>query len=161
MTYAQSINREIERQVQELRVLRDALASTPLPQPGTSAWDAREILLHLIGAIREMPNDLKASAPAPQTVVASRQPGGRYVDIPEIWTASDAAAALLQQLDAIAEAVRDLDDEALGRPATVMDGAGNPIPNVSIGLVVRHGLREHFDEHVAQLREALAPARPG
>jgi hypothetical protein len=161
MTYAESISQQIDHQVQELGVIRDALAVTPVPQPGTGGWDAREILLHLIGATKEIPDDLLQPATGRKGGVAERQPGGEYFDIPEIPTAAHAADALLKQLGVLRRAVRDLDDEVLQRPVTVMGGDGHPIPNVPIWLVVRHALAEHFDEHMTQLREAVAPVHGG
>jgi hypothetical protein len=157
MAFSESISRQIAHQTHELRAIRDTLAVTALPQPGAGGWDAREILLHLIGATKEIPNDLMNPAAGDDVAAAPRQPGGEYVDIPEIPTAMHAADALLKQLGNLAEAVRHLDDEVLQRTVTVMGGDGHPIPNVPIGLVVRHALTEHFDEHMTQLRKAVAP----
>jgi len=156
LTYADSLLRVIEQRKQELRALEGRLRAAQ-SHPGSHEWDAREVLLHLIGATQGMPDDLRGAAPG----VAPRQPGGRYIERPELASALDASALLLEQLDAIADAVRVLDDDALSRRVTLSDGDGNPLPDVPIGLVVRHGLTEHFDEHLTQVRAALASGGAG
>ena len=159
MTHAESISRQIEHQMHALRSIRAALAETVSSLAASDTWDAREILLHLIGATKEIPNDLKQSIAGDAGAAAPRQTGGEYDDIPEVRTAMHAADALLRQLGMLAEAVHDLEDEELERPVTVMNADGHAIPNVPIGLIVRHALTEHFDEHMAQLREAVGPSQ--
>jgi hypothetical protein len=150
MPHAESLAGHIERRQGELRSLAAKL-DQPLALSG-SDWDPREILLHLLGATRGSADDLRlALGGRPEQ--PPRQAGGQYIDIPELATASEAADALLSALSELRESVRMLDDEALGRRVTI-EIAGTGPADVPIGLVLRNGLTAHFDEHIAQLREA-------
>jgi hypothetical protein len=129
----------------------DALTNPSGAESRAGGWDGREILLHLLGAAKNISLDLQRSSPADAAV--ARQSGGAYVDVPELRTVEEAGAALIDRLGAIAATLRDLDDAALKASVSVTLGDGGTA-EVPIGIVVRHGLTEHFDEHLAQLRVA-------
>jgi hypothetical protein len=150
VSHADSILRQIDRQRRALRTFEAGLRDAP-STPGDHTWNAREILLHLIGVTRQIPDDLMDAGSS----VEARQPGGTYFDISEVRTASDAGAVLVRQLDRVADTVRRLDDDALSRTVKITNRDGLMAADVPIGLVVHHALTQHFDEHLAQLRDAL------
>jgi hypothetical protein len=153
MTHVESLTRHIERQQREIASLLAKLDGTSTAASGDSSWNAREVLLHLLGATQRSVDDLRqALGDAPAS--SQRQAGGGYVDMPELTSEADVASALLRALDDVRDSMRDLDDETLGRHVTVTIADAGPV-QVPIGLVLRNGLTAHFDEHVAQLREAL------
>jgi hypothetical protein len=156
MTYAESICSQIARRSTDLASLSDALARSSVLDAPSDEWSAREILLHLIGASSVIPEHIALAVANDNLPLASNQRGGAYLDVAGIDTASGAAAVLQQRLAAIASAVDGLDDETMRRLVTITPSEGEPIPNVPIGLVVRHAVTEHFDEHMAQLREVLS-----
>jgi hypothetical protein len=133
-----------------------ALARSSASTTGQNEWTPREILLHLVGAMSVIPEHIRLAITDDNPRLESSQRGGEYVDVRAIDTASGAAAALQQRLAEIAAAVLGLDDATLQRPVTVTPSEGDPMPNLPIGLVVRHAVTEHFDEHMAQLRDALS-----
>jgi hypothetical protein len=118
---------------------------------GTDAWNARETLFHLLGSVEAARGNIADTAGSWRPV----QAGGEYIDRPEIATATDACAALISSLDALSDDLQRLDDQALARPITVVDADQGEMAGVPVGLAVRHLLTEHFNEHMAQLREAL------
>jgi hypothetical protein len=150
MTHAESITRHIDRQERVLRSLQHGLKPASGPRQRETEWDAREILLHLLGAVGRTFEDLQASRGHEPSGV--RQRGGEYVERPELVTATEVAEALARSLDQIRAELRDMDDNALERPVTIGGEESNVVP---IGLVVRHGLTDHFDEHLAQLRGVM------
>jgi hypothetical protein len=152
MTRAASLIGHIERQQREIRSLLPRLRAASVRNSDRSAWNSREVLLHLLGAARRSADDLRLSLGA-ESGVEQRQAGGEYVDVPGLTTPSDVAVALVRALDDMHASIRGLDDDALGRAITISLDAGPT--EVPIGLMLRHGVAEHFDEHIAQLREAL------
>ena len=150
MSHADSLIRQIERQQKALRELRGAMSASRSTAAGTD-WDPREILLHLLGTTRDLTDNLRH----PGAEVVTQQAGGEYNDAPELTTAAEACDALIQRLDAMIADVRGLDDAALSRSIALPGTAGALVSAAPIGLVVRQGLTDHFDEHIAQLREAL------
>ncbi len=154
MTYAESIIGQIDRQDRELRSLLAKLDDAPIRSRDDSAWSAREVLLHLLGATRRSVDDLRAALG--ESTQFERQAGGEYTDVPGLATAADVAGELLRALDTMRELVRDRSDGALARSISVSIGEADPV-SVPIGLVLRAGLTTHFDEHVGQLRGALGP----
>jgi hypothetical protein len=150
MTHATSLLRSIAGQREALVGLQGALRVER--KTGDDSWNARETLLHLLGSVEAARGNVAGTAGSWLAV----QAGGEYVDRPEVETAPDACAALLRELDALGDDLRHLDDQALARPIAVSDGDFGQLADVPVGLAVRHLLTEHFDEHVAQLREALA-----
>jgi hypothetical protein len=155
MTHAESITRHIDRQERALRSLQHALNAASGSRQRETEWDAREVLLHLLGAVSRTFDDLRASRG--QVPTGARQRGGEYVDRPDLVTPSEVVEALAQSLERVRAELRDMDDDALQRPVTIGGDGSNAVP---IGLVVRHGLTDHFDEHIAQLRDVLG-VRPG
>jgi hypothetical protein len=152
MAYGDSLARVAERQCEALRALEGGLATAVPAVAGDGSWDAREILLHLLGATREMPADLVGG----REELISGQTGGQYNDVPELARAAEVLEALVRQLTRIAHVARGVDDPALSRSVSVGDGSGGQV-TAPVGLVVRHRLTAHFDEHIAQIREGLTP----
>jgi hypothetical protein len=153
VTYAESIERLIQHQRRELSAVLQELARCTDSPVDSSGWSPREILLHLIGATRQLPADLRNCARGGQATAPRLQPGGAYVDVPDLHTEQEAGAALLHVLDEIAEASSGLDDAILSTLVKV--SGSSDVPNEApVGLVVRHALTVHFDEHLAQLRVA-------
>lgn len=150
MTHAKSLLGHIARQREAVAGLNGSLQVARRTGDGDS-WDARETLLHLLGSVEAARGNVADTAGTWRAV----QAGGAYVDRPEVDTAADACAALLRELDALGDDLRRLDDEALGRPIDVLDGDRGDVTGVPVGLAVRHLVTEHFDEHLAQLREVL------
>ena len=153
MTHAESLTGHIERQQREIRSVLAKLDATSAVGSGGSSWNAREILLHLLGATRRSADDLR-QARGESAEATQRQAGGEYVDVPSLATAHEVAFALLHTLDEMRDSMLVLDDEALGRRVTI-EIAGTGPADVPIGVVLRNGLTAHFDDHVAQLRELL------
>jgi hypothetical protein len=151
MAHSESIIRHLDRQNDNLQSTLDLLSAAK-PRVQSSRWDAREILLHLLGATSHFTGALRESSGA----IGSLQRGGDYLDRADLPTAADVAHALLAVLRDIRSAVGALDDRALERTVAISQGDAGGTVNAPLGLVVRQGLTEHFDEHVAQLREALA-----
>ena len=151
MTHTESLLRYVTRQREALVGLEGALRGERTTR-GIGDWDARETLLHLLGSVEAARGNVADAGVTWRAV----QAGGEYIDRPEFETAADACAALLCELDALSNDVRDLDDQMLARPIAVRDGDFGQLADVPVGLAVRHLLTEHFDEHVAQLRELLA-----
>jgi hypothetical protein len=157
MTRAASLSGQISRCSAELSALSDALASPGAVTDTNGEWTPREILLHLIGAVRELPDQVTAVVGGARELPAREQQGGAYIDDAAIATAPQALAVLLEQLRAVHAAVHELSDEELSLPVRVpVDGVERDVP---IGLVVRHMVADHVDEHIAQLREAIGEAQ--
>jgi hypothetical protein len=152
MTYSESLVWLIERQERELRFVLDGLSEPRGVESHADGWDVREILLHLLGDAKNRSQDLDRSSSGDAAV--ARQTGGEYVDVPELRTTAEAGAELIRALDVIVASVRHLDDAALSAPVRVMRGEGGTTFEVPLGIVIRHSLTDHFDEHLAQLRVA-------
>jgi hypothetical protein len=150
MAHAESLQGHIARQRDALEGLQGQLLVEREVDDGDS-WDARKTLLHLLGSVEAARGNIADTSGSWRAV----QAGGEYVDRPDIETATEACTALLGELEALGEDVRLLDDRALAQPITVLDGDRGEVGGVPVGLAVRHLLTEHFDEHMAQLREAL------
>jgi hypothetical protein len=156
MTRAASLSAQIARCSAELTGFTSELASQPTADRGNGEWTPREILLHLIGAVRELPDQLRATLAGARELPLRQQQGGAYVDNAAITTASQALDVLVEQLSAVDACVKDLSDDELGMPVQMpVDGVVRGVP---IGLLVRHMVADHFDEHIIQLRESMSRA---
>lgn len=157
MTRAESLSAQIARCSSELSSLAGALASVPSPGRATEEWSPREILLHLIGALRELPHQVTAVVGGARELPAREQEGGAYVEDATVATATQALGVLLAQLNAVDACVSGLSDAELDTPVRV------PVENVTrdvpIGIVVRHMVADHIDEHIIQLRDAMGASR--
>ena len=156
-TFAASLCAQIDGRAAALERLDGALAAART-NAAAGAWSPREIILHLVGGLSDLPDHVADALGQDNPYVEYGQPGGEYIDDPSIETAQGAAVVLRQNLDVISAAVRDLDDAALQRTVTMAAGDGQASATLPIGLLVRYSLTTHFDEHLDQLREVLGAA---
>jgi hypothetical protein len=153
MSRAASLSAQIARCSGELSELADALAAERNAEPVDGEWTPREILLHLIGAVRELPDQVKAIVGGAHELPPREQQGGAYIEDAALATAPQALDVLLEQMREVDASVRGLSDEQLSLLVRVpVDGVERDVP---IGLIVRHMVADHVDEHIAQLREAI------
>ena len=129
-TYAAAICAQIERRSEELARLGDA-ATTASSEVVADSWSPREVVLHLIGGVSDLPDHIADALREKNPYIEYGQPGGEYIDDPSIETAQTAIAVLRQHLDVISAAVRDLDDAELRRTVTMAAGDGQASVTVS------------------------------
>ena len=157
MTRAESLSAQIARCSAELSALAGALGSSDTAA-ASDEWTPREILLHLVGAVRELPDQIKATIAGAQELPPREQKGGAYIDDGGTSTAAQALDVLLGRLHAVDVCISGLSDDELGLPVrTPVDGVERDVP---IGLIVRHMVSDHIDEHILQLRDALSAGEP-
>ena len=160
-TFAESIRAAIDHRLAELAALDRALAHAPARGAAEGEWSAREILLHVVGAMSEIPDRVRIAVAEDRPFVVPSQRGGAYTEIASVTTAREAATLLQQRFVAIADALAGLSDDALRRPIRMAAGDGEPSFELPVGQLVRYSVTVHVDEHLAQLRDALTPVGEG
>jgi len=157
MSYAQSICDLVTQRSERLAALEPWLARAD-DTAHDDAWTAREILLHLAGALAEIPSRVQRAATEVSPYIVPAQRGGTYIDDASVGSAAQAAARVQQRLHAIVRSLRGVDDDTLRRPITMAAGDGQPAVEVPVGRLVRYSVTVHVDEHLEQLAGALQAA---